>query len=309
MHLSAEGREDHDPPVPEFVEIPLHEDDAVVRNCARGLTLLFEVGGEVLGGERIQGTVVAQAANGLGPVAAQCLVGLAEEGPEGPSEFGGPTGTVAAPERDVAGLARRRRDDDTVRGDALDAPGGGTEDERLAGATFEDHLLVELADAGPAFAEVDGVEAAVGDRAAAEKGDGAGFRPRGDDAARAVPHHARAEVGEFVRRVGTREHGEDSVEGRPGQLGEWVGAADGRVERVGVHRLDGRHGHDLLGKDVERVAGDAQGLDGALVHPPDEQSALGEIPAVLGEDAAHAGRIEGVAGAPDPLDGAGDGFR
>ena len=50
-----------------------------------------------------------------------------------------------------------------------------------------------------------------------------------------------------------------------------------------VHR---RHGDDLLGDDVERVAGIAGGLDGAVVHRPGDGGAGHEVAAELREDDA-----------------------
>jgi hypothetical protein len=59
-------------------------------------------------------------------------------------------GAVSVPERHLAGLPRRGRDDDAVVRDLLDAPRRGAEHEHVAGLRLEDHLLVELADASAA---------------------------------------------------------------------------------------------------------------------------------------------------------------
>ena len=52
--------------------------------------------------------------------------------PDREAEFERPAGAVALPERHLAGLAGRRRDEDAVVRDLLDPPRGGAEDERLA---------------------------------------------------------------------------------------------------------------------------------------------------------------------------------
>ena len=93
------------------------------------------------------------------------------------AELQRPAGGVALPERHLARLARRRRDEHAVVRDLLDAPGRGAEQERLADAALEDHLLVELADAraGPALAgEEHAVEPAIGNRAAVDDRDALG---------------------------------------------------------------------------------------------------------------------------------------
>src|SRR5207248_5092126 len=70
-----------------------------------------------------------------------------------PPELDRSAGGIAMPERSFAGLAWRRRDDDLLRGYALDAPGAGAEHECLARAALIHHLLVQLAHARAAFAE------------------------------------------------------------------------------------------------------------------------------------------------------------
>src|SRR3954465_13171283 len=99
------------------------------------------------------------------------------------------TGLVAAPERGLRGLTRRGRDNHTVEGDLLDAPGRSAEHERLADATLVDHLLVELADAR-AVGQEHPEQAAVGDRAAARDRDVLRARACADAVLGTVPHDA-----------------------------------------------------------------------------------------------------------------------
>src|SRR5437764_6422726 len=112
-----------------------------------------------------------------------------------------PADALALPERDGAGQPRRRRDEDPVARDLLDPPRRGAEQERLAGARLVDHLLVQLAHAPAAVDEVDAVEAAVGDRARVRHREPARAAPAADGPGRAVPDHARAELGELVGGV------------------------------------------------------------------------------------------------------------
>jgi len=100
-------------------------------------------------------------------------------------------------------------------GDLLDAPGGGAEDEGVAGAGFEDHLLVELADTdglAVVASEKDAVEAAVGNGAAVKDGDALDAGAGCDPVAGAVPGDAGAQVRELVGGVAAGEHVEDAIE-------------------------------------------------------------------------------------------------
>ncbi len=309
VDLRAERREDDYSPVAELVEIALDEDEPIVRHRTSSCALFFQVGDEVLGRELIQRARFAQTAECPGPVPPQALVGLAEEGAEGATEFSGPSRAIAAPEGNVARLPRSGRDDDAVGCDPLDAPSGGPEDERLTWSAFEDHLLVQFADTRPAFSKVNGVEAAVGDGASADEGEGARLRASGDRPGRAVPDEPRAEVGELVGGVRAGEHRQDGFEGGASEVGERVGATHDGVKVVDAPRLDGRHGDDLLGEDVEGIPRHAQGFDGAFAHPLDEERALREVSPMLGEDATDARGIEGVPRAAHALQGTGDGLR
>src|ERR1019366_4409060 len=113
------------------------------------------------------------------------------------AELGGTSGAIAVPEGHLAGLAGGGRDDDAIVGDLGDAPGGGAEDDGVAGAALEDHLLVEFADtrAAGGAGEEDGEQAAVGDGAAVDDGDGARALARGGLVGAAGPGEARAGVG------------------------------------------------------------------------------------------------------------------
>jgi hypothetical protein len=82
----------------------------------------------------------------------------------------------------------------------VDAP----RSEDFADARFEDHLLVELADADRflVFAgEEDAVEAAIGDGTGVEDGEGLRALARGEKIRVAIPGDAGAKLGEFVGGV------------------------------------------------------------------------------------------------------------
>ena len=68
----------------------------------------------------------------------------------------------------------------------------------------------------------------------------------------------------------------------------------------------GDDGDQLLGEDIEGVAGEAGGLDVALVHGAGDGGAGDEVGAVLGEENAFADGVDMMAGAADALHAAGD---
>src|SRR6266542_5944682 len=107
--------------------------------------------------------------------------------------------------------------------DLLDPPGGRAEEERLALARLEHHLLVELADAALPRVGADeehAVEPAVGDRAAAGERDAARTLAGVERVRDAVPHHAGPQLRELVGWKASREHVEHAFEDRPREIGE-----------------------------------------------------------------------------------------
>jgi hypothetical protein len=294
----AEGREEADPPVADLVAEPL-EDDRPVVGDRRRLGLLLDVADEVRRRPRVEAVLVPEALLGtLGP-------DLPEERADRPAELERTSGAVAVPERHLPGLAGRRGDEHPVVGDLLDPPRRGAEQEGVAGPALVDHLLVELADPG-AVGQEDAEQAAVGDRAGVGHRDA--LRPGAgpERAAHPVPHQARPQLGELVARVPARQQVEHRGERVVGELGEGGRPADegGQlVDRPVVHR---HHGDDLLGQDVEGVAGVAGLLDEPLAHPVDHDRGLDEVAPVLGEDLAAARVADVVAGPADALQAARD---
>ncbi len=207
------------------------------------------------------------------------------------------------PEGHGAGDPGRRRDDDAVARDLLDAPGGGSEQERLPGASLVDHLLVELADPA-AVRQVDAEQAAVRDGPRVGHGERARAGPRPDGAGEPVPHDARPQVAELLRGVAAVEHVEHVLELAPLQLGVGPRAPEEGVELVDRHALlPGARGDgdDLLREHVERVAGHDRGLDEPLAHAPRHDGALEQVRAELGEDASARHLSHAVPGAADAL--------
>ena len=101
-----------------------------------------QVGEQVVGGPLVQTGGADALAGRRGLERDQ----LADERADGAAQLGRPAQRVAVPERQLAGLAGRRRDQHPVVGDVLDPPGRRAEGEHVADPRLVDHLLVELAD-------------------------------------------------------------------------------------------------------------------------------------------------------------------
>src|SRR5581483_11797147 len=106
---------------------------------------------------------------------------------------------LALPEGNRPREPRGRRDEDTVAGDLLDAPGRGPEQEGLPRPGLVDHLLVELADATAASVpparpgrirdEEDAEEPAIGNRSRIRDGETPRAVAGADRPAGAGPDH------------------------------------------------------------------------------------------------------------------------
>src|SRR6185312_4638067 len=209
VHARAERRQDAHAPVAELVAEALDDDGLVGGQLARRLLLLADVGDEVARGALVELVALGEPLHGL---LVALAAELAHEGAERAAELERPARALAAPERHLARLARRRLDDDAIARDLDGAPRRRAEQESLPDAQLVHHLLVELADARPFGAEVHAVEAAVGNRARVDDGEEARVLARGQFVARAIPDDARPQIGERVRRIAPGEHVEDAVE-------------------------------------------------------------------------------------------------
>ena len=86
-------------------------------------------------------------------------------------------------------------------------------------------------------------------------------------------------------------------------------AHERRPGRSTDHSSMRRHGHDLLGQHVERVAQVAGRLDEAVAHAPGDDGGLQQVAPVLREDRALARLADRVAGPTDALQAAAHGAR
>ena len=130
VHRSAERRKDADPPITDLVAEPLDDDGAIVGHDARCLRLLAQVQHYVVGGELVERELGAKPLHRLRIADSP---DLALERTERPAEFQWPPRPITVPERHLAGLTRRGRDDDAFECDVLDPPRGCAEQKGLAG--------------------------------------------------------------------------------------------------------------------------------------------------------------------------------
>ena len=210
---------------------------------------------QVGGRQRIEAVIAA--ASAATAAARFLLAQLAHQLADRHAELDRAARAFALPERHLARLAGRRRDQHAIVRDLIDAPGRGAEQKRFAGARLEHHLFVELADArlvlvgaGQEHAE----QPAIRNRAGVGDGDALGALPRHHDAVDAIPRDARPQLGEFVRRIAARQHVEHAVEDRPAQLGERRRRSHRAIEIVDRPSLHRRHRDELLREHVERIA-------------------------------------------------------
>src|SRR6185369_15637004 len=122
---------------------------------------------------------------------------------------------------------------------------------------LEYHLFIEFADAGASWRRAeqeDAEQAAIGNRAAV--GDRDSFRafPGDDSPAHPIPGDPRTKLRKFVRWIASRQHVEYAFERRTTELRKRRRASNDREEIIDTPFVHGRHRHDLLRDDVERVA-------------------------------------------------------
>ena len=308
MHTAAEGAEHADAPVAEFILAALDHDVAIAGHASCGGGLLLEVAHQVGGGALVEAVLFDEAREGGGGRHVEELAGhLADLA----AELGGAAGAIAVPERHLAGLAGSGRDGDAIVRDLLDAPGGGAEDDRVAGAAFEDHFLIKLADprAFRGAHEEDAEHAAIGNGAAVDDGDPLRALSRGELAGDAIPGDAGAEFGEFVGGIAAAEHVEDGIEDAARERGVGSGAADELVEVGGVPGVHRDHGDELLREHVEWIARVVHTFHLAFVHGANDGRAGHQVAPILGVEHRRAGTADVVIGAAHALHAAGDGRR
>ncbi len=299
VHMHAvRGVQDH-PPVADLVAAALDGEALVGGQGAGGLALLGEVGEQVRGRPLVEPRL-GETPGGLGRFGRG---DLATEATERLTELGRAPEAVAVPERHLPRLAECGDHVDAVVGDLDDAPARGAEGEHVVHARLVDHLLIEFADPGVAGLARDehAEQAAIGNGAAAGDGDALCAGAAGDHSEIAIPDHARAQFGEPVGGVATRQQVERRLVGAARERPKRRAASDGLVPALDVDRADRGGGDGLLREDVERVLRDADGLDAAGEHPLGHDGGVQHIAAVLGEQGGAADLADLVAGAPDPL--------
>ncbi len=307
VHLHAVWGVEHDAPVAQPVTEPLDHQGLVGGDVTGRCPLLLDEGHEVLDRALVE-ISHARALHG-----GSACRDLADELADRLAKFHRASQSVATPERHSTWLPERRRDDDAVMRDVLDAPAGRAECEHVAHPRLVDHLLVELAD--PQRCALTGVhhehpeQAAVGDGAAGGDRETLSARAAGDPAGHPVPDDARPEFGELIGRVQAAEQVERRVVGGAGKPGERRTAPDGVVPVVDIQRIEGDRRDRLLGEDVERVLRNRKGLDEAGRHPFARHRRVDEVGAMLREDDAARHLAHLVPGAPDALQATGDRWR
>ena len=117
VHLRTKRRVQTDPPVADFVAETFDDQRAIIGDRARRFRLFIEVPEQVVRCEWIEADLGMQP---LGGVRASPYV--ADELAHGFAEFDGASGSVAVPERHLAGNAGRGGHDDAFEGDLFDPP-------------------------------------------------------------------------------------------------------------------------------------------------------------------------------------------
>src|SRR5690348_8818892 len=299
VHAPAERREDADAPVADLVAEALDDDRAVGRDDAGRALLLAQELDEVPRGAIVE------------PLDGRLVLGeqLARELPDRGAELVRPPHSLALPERDRAGNARRRRDEHSVARDVVDAPGRRAEHDHLAGARLVHHLLVELADAPAAVGDEGAEEPAVGNRSGVRDRETARAFAPADDACGAIPDDARPQLRELVRWIAAREHVEDVLELDAREICERIRATHEAVQLVDLDLLVRAHRDDLLRKNVQRIPRYLRLLDRARAHALQHDRGLEQVGPELREDAALRHGVERVPRAADALQAARHGLR
>ena len=156
----------------------------------------------------------------------------------------------------LPGSPGSRRDEHAIVRDLFDPPRRRAEQERLADAALEHHLLVEFADprVRPAFTDQEHtVKPAVGNRAAVDDRDALRAFACRQSVLQSIPRQTRPQVGEIVGRIAPRQHVEHAFEYGSTEFRERCGAADGIEQRVDIPVFVRNRRDDLLREDVERI--------------------------------------------------------
>ena len=302
MDAGAERGQDAHAPVADLVPEPLQGHGAVSGQRASAFALLLDVGAEVRDGVRVERRFAFEPASGGGALP---LAELAHEGAERPAQLQRSAGAIAVPEGHPPRLARRRPDDDPVAGDLGHPPGGGPEQEGVAGAGLVDHLLVEFAHPRTLRPQVNREQAAIRNRAGVHAHQEVGAAPGGQHVAAAVPRQPGPQVGELLRGKTADQHVQHRGQEVAGQTAVGQGAPGQGQDPVDGPFPAAAHRDDLLRQHVERVLRQLHRLDRAALHLDRGHRALQEVAPELGEDQTAAALADRVPRTADPLQSAG----
>ncbi len=196
MHLPAERRKQHHPPVAEFVSEAFDHHLAVSRKVAGLLLLVMQIRQQILR------CVVVEVVLARQPLQRSRWVldaiDFPRECPDRSPEFERPPNAVALPERHLPRFAGRRADDDLVARDLLDPPCRRAQQEGFPRPAFIDHLFVQLADAWPANSQEYAIEPAVRDGSGVDERGCSRVPAAGKHVGVPVPENPRLKVGELV---------------------------------------------------------------------------------------------------------------
>src|ERR1700722_9969880 len=128
-------------PVAHLVACALDHDGAIIWNYGSGNLLVGEKANKVFRCLFIEIVLANQAAQRRIP---RHVAQFAHQLTDTAAKLERTASAVSMPERHLAGLARRRRHQHPVVSDFVDPPGGGAQDEGVAGPAFKHHLLIEF---------------------------------------------------------------------------------------------------------------------------------------------------------------------
>ena len=207
---------------------------------------------------------------------------------------------LAQPERNAGRLAVRVHHPHLAGLDLADEIGGVAELEDVARHALDREVLVQGADEGLGRVEDHAIVPDVGDRTAGGERRESGAAPAAQPVVHPVVVDVRAAPAP-ARGEPLREHLYDVVEILAGEVAVGVGAAHQLVQRRLVPVVGCHSRHDLLGEDVERVAGDDQPVEPALRGRPYEGGALDQLVARQREQPSLRDRLQVMSRPPHAL--------
>ena len=251
---------------------------------------------------------VIDAAEGDEPFARRDVVAFVD----GPAEFAdlvrefdGAPRPFAAPKWNRGRRAARVLDAHGAARHAPDHPRRRAQQENVAGLTLDGEVFVDGADRLAVGLRDHVVVGRLGNGAARGDCRHPCAAARAQPAVDAIVVQKRAEAAARGRDA-VGEHGHDFVEGAALEIAIGVRPANERVQLFDVP-LVARTGRDeLLRQHVERRGRNAQRVDGAAAHRPDERRAFQQLIAGRGEEPAFGQRAHPVSRAADALEGNGD---